>query len=271
MTDPKLLDPDRLRARLRTKVLGSIVLAYDRAGSTNDIALAYAASAGRDADGALVLAEYQTAGRGRFGRRWFSPPGASLLFSLALCPGPRIVRPSLLTFSMGLSVRRAVAACTGAPAGLKWPNDVVIRGRKVSGVLTEAGRLGDSTHFWVVGVGVNVNTELGDFPPEVASAATSLRIECGRPCSREEVLVETLADFEAWYVQLQRGESDALLAQVRRHTTTLGRFVRVEGAAGTIEGTATDVDEDGALLVRTAFGRTFTAAWGETTVVDAVP
>lgn len=215
--------------------------------STNDEARD-AAPAGA-AEGATFIAEAQTGGRGRQGRRWHSPAGQSLLFSIILRPALPPRDFPLLTAIAGLAVAQASAALTGCKALTKWPNDVVIEGRKFVGILTEA-RVPD---FAVIGIGVNVSQQPDDFPPELRAKATSLAIQSVAP-SREALLAETLNRLDALYDMLLSGRYDDLLTLRRQREVTLGHRVLADLAGRQVTGTALDLTEDGGLVIRTADG-----------------
>lgn len=240
--------------RLDTAILGRRLITYESVGSTQDVAREHAVEAPENPDGAVVLAEFQTAGRGRLRRSWSSPPHVNLLLSLILCPRARIARPTLITLVMGGAVRAALADVGRIEASVKWPNDVLIRGRKVCGVLTEASRRPDGRPFWVVGVGINVNGSREDLAHASMGAATTLRTELGHETSREELLARILAIFEEQYGAMQRGELDGILGWLRRGMGGMGAPVRGRVGAAAVSGTAADLDDDGALLVRTSHG-----------------
>jgi BirA family biotin operon repressor/biotin-[acetyl-CoA-carboxylase] ligase len=213
-------------------------------GSTNADLLA-AAAAGAP-EGQVLVAEEQTAGRGRLGRSWSSRPGASLTFSVLLRPAAVPPgRRGWLPLLAGVAVASAVRSAAGVPAGLKWPNDVLVSGRKLAGILAEQSPDGLAV---VVGIGLNVTSVPESFPvaPAGGLAATSLAA-AGGSASREDLLLAILTEFEHWYAPLR---PEALLDAYREVCVTLGRLVRVELPAGReLTGTATGIDEDGQLLV----------------------
>jgi BirA family transcriptional regulator, biotin operon repressor / biotin---[acetyl-CoA-carboxylase] ligase len=228
-------------------------------GSTNADLLGRAERAGRAgrdgrdaAEGQVLVAEEQTAGRGRLGRSWASLPGASLTFSVLLRPAALpVVRRGWLPLLTGVAVAEAVRAATGVGAVLKWPNDVLIADRKLAGILAEQSPDGDVV---IIGVGVNVATPSGELPVSPSGLpATSLLAE-GATVSREALLTEILRDLERWYLVFRADpdpERSGLLAAYRAVSGTLGRSVRVElPGSRVLEGTAEDIDEDGRLLVR---------------------
>lgn len=218
--------------------------------STNDIALALAASGAPE--GTAVLADVQHAGRGRRGRQWFSPPGAGMYLSVLLRP-KRSGQMSLLTLASGVAVARAIQANTALPVELKWPNDIVIGRpwRKLAGLLCEGSGTAANLDAVVVGIGINVS--LAAYPPQLAQRATSLEAELGRPIDRASLVVECLAGLAAVAEDLRGGRTSAMLTEWRR----LGRAgldgapVRWVEHGRERRGFARDIDVDGALLVET--------------------
>ena len=224
-------------------------------GSTNTDALAWAE---HDApEGALVVAEHQTAGRGRWGRRWESPPGAGLLFSLVLRPQRPVSELALVTTSLGVAVAEGVEATCDLACGLKWPNDVTVAGRKVAGVLVETRLVGATVPVAVAGVGINVNWAKA--PPELADRATSVAAELRRigrlaPVDREALLAAVLERFEDLYPRAIHSPV-SVLAKATERSVILGRPVRVRRADGSdLDGTATRLLETGGLEVRSEQG-----------------
>jgi BirA family biotin operon repressor/biotin-[acetyl-CoA-carboxylase] ligase len=222
---------------------------YAELSSTNDLATA---SAERGAhEGYVIVADMQTAGRGRHGRSWCSPPGAGLYVSVVMRPLPHAV--SLLTVAAGVAVAEGIRAATGLAPTLKWPNDVYVGPRKLAGILAEAGGIPGGAQHVVVGFGVNLLPAA--YPREIAERATSLEAELGRSVDRGAVLAECLAALSARYDDLQRGRSSAVLDAWRAFARPmLGRPVEWNGRKGMQRGVAEDVDESGALIVRTESG-----------------
>jgi BirA family transcriptional regulator, biotin operon repressor / biotin---[acetyl-CoA-carboxylase] ligase len=228
----------------RLGFIGREVLWYPEISSTSDVAGARAEE-GTD-EGLVVIADMQTAGRGRLGRTWVSPPGAGIYASIVFRPTPQAAR--LLTLAAGVAVGEGIAQATGLETELKWPNDVHCRGRKLAGILAERG----ADHV-VLGFGVNVLQAI--YPVEVRSRATSIEHELGRPVDRALVLAECLAALAARYRDLNDGREGAVMAAWRsRAASMLGRRVEWDVAGAGQRGLAERVDEDGALLVRTPNG-----------------
>lgn len=189
------------------------------------------------APGLVVVADHQHAGRGRLGRTWSAPPGASLLVSVLLRPALAVERRHVVVLAAAVAMAEAVEETSGVVPTLKWPNDLLVGGRKLAGILAEAA--GDAV---VVGIGVNVDWP--EVPAELAGIATAMNLEGGRPVTRDALLDAFLARYA-----LRLEGLDATRRAYRERLGTLGRRVRVEQATGTTVGTAVDVDDDGHLLV----------------------
>jgi BirA family transcriptional regulator, biotin operon repressor / biotin---[acetyl-CoA-carboxylase] ligase len=214
---------------------------FPSVGSTNDVAAALP-------HGSVVVAGHQTAGRGRRGHAWFSPPGSGLYVSVALAPATASIDPPratmLLTLAAGVAIAEGIAAATGLAVDLKWPNDVFVSRRKLAGILAESG--GETV---VLGYGINVLDSA--FPPELRDRATSLQSELGRAIDRDLVLDETLAALSQRYDDLVGGRFDAILdAWRRRAPAASGAPVTWATASGTSAGVTAGIDDYGALLVR---------------------
>jgi BirA family biotin operon repressor/biotin-[acetyl-CoA-carboxylase] ligase len=236
------------RARHRFGRLGTSIAYLPTTSSTNDFAAALAPTAG---EGAVVIADTQTAGRGRLGRAWFSPPGSGLYVSVVVTPGrsPYGVRATrLVTLAAGVALAQGVAAASGLAVDVKWPNDLYIGRRKLAGILAESSASGAADAI-VLGFGINVS--LAAYPPELADRATSLESELGRPVDRSLLLAESIASLAARYDDLLAGRFDAILDAWRsRAPGANGARVTWAGPSGSMTGVTSGVDEDGALLVR---------------------
>jgi BirA family biotin operon repressor/biotin-[acetyl-CoA-carboxylase] ligase len=259
------LDAARLRrAAVRPGGLWRDVEVVARVGSTNADLLARAL--GGEPEGAVLAAEEQSAGRGRMGRSWVSPPRAALTFSLLVRPSAvPPARRGWLPLLTGVAVASAVTGVTGVQAKLKWPNDVLVGPGKLAGILAEAA--GDAV---VVGVGLNVSAGPDELPPPGpgALAATSLRIAGPATPDREPLLLAILAGFERWYQAWQQAGGDpdrcGLRAEYTRLSGTIGRLVRAELPGGkALSGSAVGVDPDGRLLVRVSPGTELPVAAGD--------
>jgi BirA family biotin operon repressor/biotin-[acetyl-CoA-carboxylase] ligase len=243
------------RVRSRLGPLGFPLLFFTTIDSTNDAAASLAAEG--DRVGAVVIADAQTAGRGRRGRTWFSPPANGLYVSVVLAPARARTDPeratALLTLAAGVALAEAVETTTGLAPDIKWPNDLVIGRRKVAGILAEGQTVAPSLGSVVLGYGINVGTMA--YPPELASRATSLEAELGRPIDRAALCAESLARLAARYADLLEGRFDAILdAWRQRAPGSVGARVRWDTSAGPQTGMTTGVDDRGALLVRSSVG-----------------
>ena len=248
------------RARARRPGLGSTIHFFATIGSTNDVALTLAAQG--DRDGAVVVADEQTAGRGRRGRVWFSPPGGGLYVSIVLTPARARVDPeratTLLTLAAGVALAEAVEAATALRVDIKWPNDLIVARRKLAGILAEAvpaaippfasaDRSPRLAHV-ILGYGINVGPMA--YPPDLRDRATSLETELGRPIDRAAVCVETLAAVARRYEDLIEGRFDAILDAWRaRAPGSRGARVAWQAAYGPASGVTAGIDDRGALLV----------------------
>jgi BirA family transcriptional regulator, biotin operon repressor / biotin---[acetyl-CoA-carboxylase] ligase len=218
---------------------------FDTVSSTNDLAATLP-------EGAVVVAERQTAGRGRRGRSWFSPAGSGLYVSVVLAPS-RASNPLratiLLTLAAGVAIAEGIQAETGLPIDLKWPNDLCVERRKLGGILAEAATVGGPVERVILGYGLNI---LGAaFPADVADRATSIETELGRPVDRDRVLAATLASLAQRYDDLLAGRFDDILDAWRaRAPNASGARVTWVSSAGPIDARTAGIDADGALLLR---------------------
>jgi len=235
------------RARARLGRLASTFVFLPTTGSTNDVALS---RAGSDAShGLVVVADEQTAGRGRRGHTWFSPPGAGLYVSVVVAPSTTNIDPArataLLTLTAGVALVEGIAAATGLEVDVKWPNDVYVARRKIAGILAE----GAAAPQVVLGYGINIAPSA--YPPALRDRATSLESELGREVDRVHVLVETLAALARRYDDLLAGRFDAILDAWRaRAPAASGARVTWTTNAEVLSGTTAGIDDHGALLVR---------------------
>jgi BirA family biotin operon repressor/biotin-[acetyl-CoA-carboxylase] ligase len=255
------LSAELIQHGLQTRILGRGVVYYERVSSTNDVAWELA-NAGAP-EGTLVLADEQTAGRGRLGRSWVAPARSSLLMSLILRPDLAPAQASRVTMVVALGARAAIGEETGLPAQIKWPNDLLVRGKKFAGILAESGIVGDQLEYVIVGIGVNIN-----FTAAVAAGiphdATTLADELGTSYPRSQLAQAILRAIETYYMRLRAGED--LREEYRNRLATLNQFVRAQTAQGIEEGVAVDVDANGALQLRRADGSTVQLLAGDVTL-----
>jgi BirA family biotin operon repressor/biotin-[acetyl-CoA-carboxylase] ligase len=245
---PVDLDPELIRSRLRSRVIGRSLRVVAEVGSTNDAAM----EAGRQGaeEGLVILADRQSAGRGRRGRTWVSPPGVGLYTSVLLRPRQPPTGLPLLTLVAGLGVVEAIEAIAGVAARLKWPNDVSVEGRKVGGILAETASADEKVSHIAIGIGINVNHGPGTLPEELFPAATSLLLATGRRLPRGELAAAIYNGLDRWYQVFCEEQIESILAAGRERSATLGRPVDVLADGERWQGLAVDLDFDGALLVR---------------------
>jgi BirA family biotin operon repressor/biotin-[acetyl-CoA-carboxylase] ligase len=214
-------------------------------------------------EGLVIATDEQTAGRGRHGRTWWDAPGRSLLFSVLLRPGIPLARFPLLGMAMACAMSEAGSAITGEPLAVKWPNDVLHAGRKLCGILAES-RPGAAGHVLVVGAGINVNQEAGDFPDELRSRATSLRVAWGgRELDREDLLAAVLERFERYRGIAALDGPEALREAILPCLPQPGTRIVVQTPEGRVEGTVEAILATGALLIQDATGARFPVVAGE--------
>ncbi|OPX76152.1 MAG: putative biotin ligase [Methanosaeta sp. PtaB.Bin018] len=235
------LDADMICEGLRTKWLGKDLRCFDEVCSTNDVARSVAREC---RNGTVILAETQTQGRGRLSRPWASPPGG-IWMSLVLKPKISLDRAYRINMAVSVAVSRSMCALYGLDVGIKWPNDLLIGGRKVCGILMEISAEVDRVDWAVVGLGINANIDVMGF--SVDWRATSLRQELCQDVSRIDLIQRLLLEIEGTY---HRMHSRDLYEEWRRRSVTLGKQVRITSASGDLSGEAIDLAEDGALLIR---------------------
>ncbi len=230
---PDILTPDMLRQRLKGSLFGKRIYHFFKVDSTNRVALELGHAG--EPEGAVVLAEEQTAGRGRAGHSWHSERAAGIYVTLLLRPRLAPVQAPLLTMMAGLSAQAAIQAQTGLSVDLKWPNDLLIGGKKAGGILTEMHAEPGQIRFVIVGIGLNVNQE--KFPGELGAIATSLRTETGRPQSRLELLVRLLREFESDYNRfLANGATSVIERFTAISSYAQGKRVRVTNGTESFTG-----------------------------------
>ncbi len=243
------------------RVVGSSIRVLEETGSTNEAVLRWSRS--RAQEGTVALAELQTQGRGRMGRRWESPRGRSLLLSVLLHPPGPPARHTRLTMMGAVALARTLEGLTGIPPAIKWPNDILSGGRKLAGILAEAHLGPDRPSPVALGMGLNVNQSEEDLPFHLRHLATSMRMCAGRGWNRNEVAARLLSELDGLYTGLLQGLYPALHREWCRRCDTLGRTVTVLQGSRRLVGMAEALHEDGSLLLRTREGSLHTLHSGE--------
>jgi len=248
-----------LRSQLNTRFIGQRLHYFPSLTSTMEVARELAREGA--ADGTVVIADKQTAGRGRLSRTWLSPEG-NLAMSI-------ILKPSLnslpqLTMIASLAVVRAIRKVTGLETQIKWPNDVLIKGKKVCGILIESEVKSDRVNFTIVGIGVNINLNPSAFP-EISAIATSLSSELGREISKAELVNALLSELEQIYLEAQA--EAPIYREWQKHMETLGKWIQVKTGESVEEGKAETVTENGNLILRRTDGSLTEILAGDVTII----
>ncbi len=254
------LSPASITRGLETRFVGQRVICYPSLTSTNEVAKQEAQQGA--AEGTVIVADEQTAGKGRLKRVWLSPKG-SIAFSFVLYPSLSCL-PSLIMIA-SLAVVHSIGSVTGLKSQIKWPNDVLVNGRKVCGILIESDVQGNKVNYTVVGIGINVNLRLADFP-EIMPMATSLSDELGREVSRLSMVRCLLVEIERLYLASLAG--GPIYEEWRDNLVTLGKRVRVKTKEAVSEGVAESVARDGSLLLRGLDGGLTRIVAGDVTLRD---
>ena len=238
---------------LQNQTIGRQIQIYDQVNSTNDLALQCGIDGGQE--GTLILAESQTQGRGRHGRKWLAPGGSSILASVILRHRLRADQVGLPNLIGAVGIATAINELMDLSAQIKWPNDVLIRGKKVSGVLTELEYDRHRQPFFVMGFGVNVNTTKTDLPEELHASATSLQIETNREISRITLLQAILHRLEENYLRLKHSDIEPIIATANRLLHLSGNWIQLQTANEIFCGQVEVIDQDGGLLLRDMSGK----------------
>jgi BirA family biotin operon repressor/biotin-[acetyl-CoA-carboxylase] ligase len=265
LSAPDVLHADDLISRLgKTEVIGRDIRVFEETTSTNDVIEKLARDGVKE--GVVVFAESQTRGRGRLGRKWMSPAKRGLWFSVLLRPDLRPQETTRLNVASATALRRAIESQTGLKPEIKWPNDILIHGKKVAGILTELSGELDHVKYVVLGIGVDVNLSQGDFPTELRKLATSLKAELGKPVSRPELAVVILRELDRDYARITSGQFAAVADEWEEHGTTIGQEVTIRTGDRRIRGRAESLGEDGELLLRTEHGHLERIIGGDVTL-----
>jgi BirA family biotin operon repressor/biotin-[acetyl-CoA-carboxylase] ligase len=246
----KSLPSELIRSLLKTEVLGKVIYSFGEVGSTNEVAFELAKNGAPE--GTVVITDSQTKGRGRLGRKWISPPRVNLYMSVVFRPKIAVEDAPLLTLVASIALVEVVRG-EGAGAFIKWPNDVVVNGKKMAGILTEIQPGRGRIDFAIAGIGVNLNMtremmerEMGD----IAETATSLKESVGHEVDRPKFTVNLISGLEVWYLRFLKGERSLIIKEWVERWGDVDRRVRVKFDGKVIEGVASGVDEAGYLLVK---------------------
>ncbi|MBI5042563.1 MAG: biotin--[acetyl-CoA-carboxylase] ligase [Nitrospirae bacterium] len=249
-----LLTVEGIKKNLTTRFIGADIYLFDAIDSTNSYAHKLAKEGAKE--GTVVLSESQSKGKGRLGRTWFSPSGVNIYLSVILMPQMPSTQITLLTFAAAIAVAKAIRDIAGLDADIKWPNDILIRGKKVAGILSEMETNknplmeGLSVKFSIIGIGINVNLDKKDIPLELMDNATSIKIESNSTIDRMNLICRVLENLEEWYNLFERNGVNDIIEEWKSLAITIGRDVKVQSGNSFVEGRAVDIDENGALLIK---------------------
>lgn len=231
------------------RLFGTKIIRFEKIDSTN----AYAKSIAEEAEeGTVILADEQSAGRGRFARSWISEPGKNLLFSIILKPRLPADRIALLSLAAGIAVALAIEEVSGLKTDCKWPNDILIDGKKVCGILAESSFARSAPISLIIGIGLNVNQL--NFPKELQSTASSISLIAGKVFDRDLILNSILEQLELLYLRIGKDESDYIIQSFKARCAMLGNDVTIQSGNESIQGIASDIDRNGALMITTTKG-----------------
>lgn len=258
-----MIPKDHILKGLKTNVVGKKLFVFESIDSTNACAKTLAETG--TPEGTVVVADYQTAGRGRLGRTWISEPGCNLLFSIVLRPTLPKESSSLLTFFSAVFIARALEKISDHPVECKWPNDILMNGKKCCGILLENSFTLDRLDFSVVGIGINVNQSR--FDDNLAERATSMIREYGTEVDRTKFLQTLLREADTLLPALKKGETKTIMDEWNKRCTMFGKPVTLSHGDDIVSGTALRLNGDGGLIIKTQTGQsTFYA--GDVTIVQ---
>jgi BirA family biotin operon repressor/biotin-[acetyl-CoA-carboxylase] ligase len=247
-TQTEGMDPHRIFGLLKTKWLGRHICCFHELNSTNDFAQKLASFSAPD--GTAVLTDFQTAGRGRAGRLWQASPARGLLFSFLLYPRIAAEKVPLLTLATAVGVSRALVQTTGVEVGIKWPNDLIVKKKKLGGILSEARFEGKHPNHVICGVGININSQQHEWSEDIRATAISLHQATGLMYDRDVLFAAICNECEQSYNQILHGRRDAVLNDWIQYSVTLGKEITVHTHSGEFQAVASGISSDGALVIR---------------------
>ncbi len=262
--------PDLSQDYIAANACGSLwrhILYYPSVDSTNDQAMTLSLQ-DRIESGTVIIADKQHKGKGRLGRTWISPPGMNIYMSMILQPEVKPRDAAALTMLASVATAQALEEETGRSVQLKWPNDLVMSGRKVGGILTEIRADPDKIKGAILGIGINVNMNKRCFPADIQRTATSLKAEAGIHYSRSRVIIRILREFETCYRAFEQNGKKPLLENMKKRSSTLGRRITLVDHTGIYSGVAEDIDDIGMLHLRMNSGTLRLFSTGDTDGID---
>jgi BirA family biotin operon repressor/biotin-[acetyl-CoA-carboxylase] ligase len=248
--------PDLSADYIKSAVQGSLlkdIIVYDRVASTNELAMSVAAKSNLWVN-SVIIADSQERGKGRLGRKWVSPPEKNIYMSILLRPGLETRDATMLTLLTAVACAHAIKKISGLPVSIKWPNDLLLSGKKLGGILTEIRADIDKINLAVIGIGINVNTGMEDFTEEIRPIATSVKEGSKKYTARNELIVEILKQFDYFYGILIKKGKHPLLSEWKDLSSTIGKEVKVVIGDETVTGLAEDIDDNGMLILKLRSG-----------------
>ncbi|MDF2591343.1 MAG: biotin--[acetyl-CoA-carboxylase] ligase [Clostridia bacterium] len=246
---PDSLQPQEIKGNINTEVIGQNLKFFDQVDSTNLYAKRIAE--GGFLDGTVIMAEEQLNGRGRMGRNWVSPKGKGIWMTIMLKPKIKPADASKVTLLAACAVCKAIEEVSGLSPRIKWPNDIVLNGKKLCGILTEMNAEIDEINYLIIGIGINVNIDLEDFPQELQSIATSIKIEKGDRVVRKELAAAIINGFESYYKGfMNTGSIKDYINEYKEKSAVLGKEVKVTSSSMELQGTIVDISEEGQLQLK---------------------
>ncbi|MCR1899058.1 biotin--[acetyl-CoA-carboxylase] ligase [Irregularibacter muris] len=259
---PDILTAVEIQGELHTSLLGKKIMHFDSIGSTNDKAKDLALQGAEE--GTVIIAEEQIKGRGRRGSQWVSPKGKGIWMSIILRPDVLPKNAPKFTLLSAVAVAQAIREVTALPVQIKWPNDIIYQNKKVCGILTEMSAEMDFINYIVVGMGININESIKDFPEEIQGKATSLREIKGENISRQRLVRSILENLEKFYLEFVKEQNfQKVLELWKSMSGILGKEVRAMGNNDVIQGIAVDINQEGALIIKEDNGKIHEITFGE--------
>lgn len=269
MQENSFSSPDLSGDEISAQVKGSFwknILLYRSVSSTNELTSSLSQS-NKIGSGTVIIADQQESGKGRLGRKWVSPPGSNIYMSIMIKPNILPKDAAFLTLLAAVACTIALVRTTGVEISIKWPNDLMVSGKKLGGILTEVRSESGRIKTAIIGIGINVNITKKDFPTEISPIATSLKEESGIYHSRTGIIVQILREFENWNQIFSEAGKAPIIKQWRELSSTSGKMVTVTTSQESFSGVAEDIDEEGRLILRLPSGDMKKISSGDVTML----
>lgn len=242
------LSAEEIKSSLNSKIIGREIMFFDTLNSTNTSAMEFAEKG--CPEGTVIIADSQTSGKGRLGRKWLSPPGKNLYMSIILRPAFSPRDAAVVTLMSAVACASSIKRLSAIPISIKWPNDIIVSNKKLGGILTEIKADMDKIFYAVVGIGININLTVEEMPADIKGIATSIKNETGSAISRTQAALEILKELDKWYCLLLMSGKKPIIQEWRLLSSTIGCAVKVTVGDKIFAGVAEDIDEEGMLLVK---------------------